>query len=163
MAKKALIFLFILSLLIIPKLGFAQVVNIPFLEHSCYTKYQDKNLNISFTLESPNNPINTTAMDMQDPTVIHIAIRSFSDMCRYSESPKNCYDCIVLKKYGVNVSKTNTEDTSKDKQFSNAELILFTIGALLIILIVYSLVTKKKDLRSKKNQSKTNGRNKRGR
>ena len=82
-------------------------------------------------------------------------------MCRYTVSPKSCYQCIIEKKYGLTQNNINDKDLDKNEgKFINIKIILgITIIALLIFLI-YKLKTK--HLKYIKNNKKFDGKRKRG-
>lgn len=140
--KRILIILLILSLLAFNVN--AENLNLPVLEHECFTKYVDKNIFYSFTLYQGIN-INTTELDIKDPSVRHVVIQSFSDMCLYTTSPSKCYECITLGNYGLNQTQLDNNEVTPPIDYSNfiLKLVLGLVITGLVIFLVYNLKPKK--------------------
>ncbi|MBI2148346.1 hypothetical protein HYU23_01590 [Candidatus Woesearchaeota archaeon] len=122
-------------------------LNLPLIEHGCYTKYADNSQNYSFILNDGNPLTNITELNEQKPHVKHILIKSYSDMCRYSLSPTKCYDCITLKKYGANVTEQNLEDKS---QIPFPKIILGIVIIILLAFLIYQFIPKSKAFKTEK-------------
>ena len=131
--KKSISLLLILFLLVV-NIGMAGSLFLPLIEHECYSKYPNKEVNYSFVKDNkPNNESSNIRY-----------IKTFDEMCKYSSSPTKCYECITLKYYGLN----ETSNTQEIK--SNKPVLISTIVILSIIAILLFLYDKRKYFKHKK-------------
>ncbi|HLC58433.1 MAG TPA: hypothetical protein VJI68_01080 [Candidatus Nanoarchaeia archaeon] len=102
-------------------------ITLPVVESACFEKYTP-NRGYNFVLGDPadQNPNETN----------NIILRDFSDMCKYSDSPSECYKCIVLARYGI--------EEKENKTTNILQIVLIVIIAILIILIAYKVIKRKK-------------------
>ena len=126
---------FVLLIVLFSVFPAAYSMSLPVLEYGCYAKYADKSHNYSFVLVNGKQDISNS-----DPTVIKVPINSFEEICRYSASPKNCYDCITLAKYDI--TKTDRQENKSNSYF----YIKYLLGIMVMILFAMAikLIYKKK-------------------
>lgn len=141
--KKLCIILAIL-LLITPLVFSARVV-LPEAELRCYNEFAYENSSYNFILRS-NSQENATGNTLY--------IKTFDEVCRYAKSPRSCYDCIVLTKYGIWEARKNQTNNEMTTENNNIPIkIIFSIAIVLLLMVfIYQIISKTKFLKRKKNK-----------
>ena len=139
MMKKATLAFVIIFLLVIPVL-LAEQLGLPIAEQECFHEFVESNTNYSIIQGRAAN-YNTTELDLKEPSVKHIVVNKFSDLCLHTTNPTRCYECITLKKYGIWDEKKNqigpTENAVNGNNILIITILIIIASGLLVLLISY--------------------------
>ncbi|MBS3168270.1 hypothetical protein J4216_04040 [Candidatus Woesearchaeota archaeon] len=136
MIKNIIISILILSILTTPIIAQPIDIEFPYIEHECYEEYAKEN--VTYNFEKRQSPD-------EKSTNITIIIDNFEEICKYSEKPTKCYECIALKKYGID---RDNQEKSQKKLTTN--IILISVIIILILVIIYQIKKGRKKSKKKK-------------
>lgn len=164
--KSTIILLIMLFIIIVPAIfadlprsfdpskGNTRKFALPVAEYQCFNEFADKSANFSFTLETPDHPVNITKIREENPDSIKIVIHRFDEMCDYTTNPRECYNCITLQRYGLWESRKNSTNNIDSTNETNIRSLYktktkFIITSIIIIVVlacilVYQLMANKK-------------------
>jgi hypothetical protein len=137
MDKKYSLFVIIsLLLLIVPQIN---AFSLPLVEYSCYGKYALNSLNYNFIFEGQYTSAEIEQLRKENPNINYVILKEANEMCRYTKSPKSCYECIALNNFDINTTESPKDNNSR----TSNEIILFAVLIIIIALVGYLIYKKR--------------------